>query len=146
MGMRAKDMMDPAVLTVDEDLDIRACARTMVAHRKGYSVLLRGGVTLAGIVTEWDIVEKVIAAGRDPAEVRAREIATPTIHSCAPETPADEVIAQMAKEGVRRMIVLSDGRAVGVITARTVLANFRSYVDQLSAQIAGYRSDPTAVP
>jgi len=143
MGMRAKDMMETTVLTIDEETDALGCARTMAEHRKGYALLMRGGTTITGIVTEWDFLEKLVALGRDPARVRVREIASSTVQSCAPEAPVDEVVDRMAREGIRRVIVLAQGRAVGIITAKNVLAKFRPYVDQLSSEIAGYRTDPT---
>jgi CBS domain-containing protein len=143
MGMRAKDMMETTVLTVDEDVDALSCARLMAERRKGYALLLRGGATISGIVTEWDFLEKLVATGRDPTGVHVREIASSAVHSCAPDAPADEVVDRMSKEGIRRVIVMSGGRAVGIITAKNVLAIFRPYIDQLSSEIAGYRSDPT---
>jgi len=143
MPMRAKDMMETAVLTVDEDLDALSCARTMAERRKGYALLLHGGSSISGIITEWDFLEKLVAHGRDPAAVHVREIASPTVHSCAPDAPADEVVDRMSKEGIRRVIVMSGGRPVGIITAKNVLAMFRPYIDQLSSEIAGYHSDPT---
>ncbi|MCI4330997.1 MAG: CBS domain-containing protein [Thermoplasmata archaeon] len=137
MALLAKDIMDPAVLTVDEEIDALSCARTMVERRKGYAVLVRGGTTITGIVTEWDYLEKVVAPGADPAKVRMREIGTKVIHSCSPDTPTDEVVARMANLGIRRMIVRSGEKVVGIITVRNVLANFREYIDRLSASIAG---------
>jgi len=141
--MRAKDMMETTVLTVDENLDALSCARTMAERRKGYALLVRGGSTISGIVTEWDFLEKLVALGKDPTHVSVRDLASGQVHSCAPETPVDEVVDRMSREGIRRVIVMSGGRAVGIITAKTVLAKFRPYVDQISSEIAGYRADPT---
>jgi CBS domain-containing protein len=141
MAMRAKDVMETPVLTVEAGTDALTCARTMAGRHKGYAVVLRAG-HVAGIVTEWDFVEKIVAAAADPSHVAVETIATPTVHSCAPDTPTDEVVGRMAKEGIRRMIVRSGDQVLGIITARTVLANFRQYVDQLSSEIAGYHSDP----
>lgn len=133
--------MESPVLTVDAGTDALACARTMRERHKGYAILLEGG-HVAGIVTEWDFVEKIVAAGADPSRTPVGSIATKTVHDCSPDTPTDEVVSRMAKEGIRRMIVRSGDQVLGIITARTVLANFRQYVDQLSSEIAGYHSDP----
>ncbi len=138
MPLLAKDIMDPAVLTVDEETDALTCARTMVERRKGYAVLVRGASgPITGIVTEWDYLEKIVAPGVDPARVRMREIGVKEIHSCAPDTPTDEVVSTMATLGVRRLIVRRGDQVVGIITVRNVLANFREYIDRLSASIAG---------
>jgi CBS domain-containing protein len=142
MVLVAKDIMDPDVLTVDEDTDALTCARTMAARHKGYAILVRRGA-IAGIVTEWDFLAKVVAEAHDPAGVKVHEIATPVVDSCAPDTPTDVVVATMAEKGIRRMVVRSGDRVLGVITARNVLATFRAYVDKLTTEIASYQSAST---
>jgi CBS domain-containing protein len=141
MVLRAKDIMDASFLALDEETDALACARVMVERRKGYAVVTRGGATrIAGIVTEWDFLEKVLAPGVDPARVRVKDLASPAVHSCAPDTPTDEVVAAMAQLGIRRMVVRAGDTVVGIITAKNVLAIFRAYIDKLSSEIAGYQS------
>jgi CBS domain-containing protein len=141
MVMQAKDMMESPVLSVDAGLDALSCARQMAERRKGYAIVLRGG-HLAGIVTEWDFLEKVTAKAVDASHVPVGDLATTKVHSCAPDAPVDEVVGEMAREGIRRMIVVSGDQVVGIITARAVLANFRQYVDRLSTEIVTHQSDP----
>jgi CBS domain-containing protein len=142
MVLLARDIMDPQVLTVESSADALSCARTMASMRKGYAVVLRPGGSVAGIVTEWDFLEKVLAEGRDPSKVIIGDIASPLLQTCTPETPAEDVVETMATAGIRRMPVRSGESVVGMITSRDVLAMFRQYVDKLSSQIAGYHSDP----
>jgi CBS domain-containing protein len=143
MVLLAKDIMEKTVLTVNEGLDALSCARTMSAQHKGYAVLVRTSGEIAGIVTEWDYLAKVVAAGLDPAKVAVRDIATASVDACSPDTPTDEVVAAMAEKGIRRMIVRSGDRVLGIITARTVLRMFREYVDKVSSEIAGYQTTAT---
>jgi CBS domain-containing protein len=145
MVLQAKDIMDRNLLTVDEETDALSAARKMVGARKGYAVLTRGaGASIAGIVTEWDFLEKVIATGVPPASVRVKEIGSATVQTCLPETPTDEVATMMATHGIRRIVVRSGDQVVGMITSRHVIAIFRQYIDKLTAQIAGYHvgTDP----
>lgn len=142
MVLVARDIMESQILTVPDTADALTCARTMVAQRKGYAVVLLPTGGVAGIVTEWDFLEKIVAAGRDPSTVSVATLASPVVRSCTPETPAEDVIATMASEGIRRMVVRSGEQVLGIITSRDVLAMFRQYVDKLSSQIAGYHSDP----
>lgn len=143
MVLVAKDIMEKTVLTVDEGVDALGCARTMAQQHKGYAVLLTAPGTIAGIVTEWDYLSKIVAPGLDPAKVAVREIATKVIDSCAPDTPTDVVVATMAEKGIRRMVVRSGDQVLGIITARTVLRMFREYVDKVSSEIAGYQQTQT---
>ena len=133
--------MDPNPLTVDEGTDALDAARRMVAARKGYAVVTRGGpTTIAGIVTEWDFLEKVVAAGRDPASVRLGESASPHVEGVEPDTPTDVVATTMAERGIRRLVVRSGDTVAGVITSRHLVRTFRQYVDKISSEIAGYNA------
>ncbi len=142
MVLRARDIMEPKVLTVDGETTVRECARLLAERHKGYAVVLDAGGTVAGIVTEWDFLSKVLATGGDATQLRVREIATATVRSCTPDTPAEDLVETMATEGIRRIVVRSGPQVVGIITSRDVLVMFRQYVDKLSSQIAGYHSDP----
>jgi CBS domain-containing protein len=142
MVLTARDIMDADVVTVDGERDVFACAQLLASRHKGYAVVLGPNNEVAGIVTEWDFLSKVLATGASPPSLRVREIATPIVRSCPPEMPAEDVVAVMAKEGIRRIVVRSGARVVGIITSRDVLVMFRQYVDKLSRQIAGYQSDP----
>ncbi|MGB6501479.1 MAG: CBS domain-containing protein [Thermoplasmata archaeon] len=133
--------MEKDLLTIDEEVDALTCARRMVAARKGYAIATHGSAaTISGIVTEWDYLEKIVAPGKDPKTVPLREIASPHVQSCAPDTPTDEVASRMANLGVRRMVVRSGDQVVGVISSRHLIAIFRQYIDRVTAEIAGSQS------
>ena len=141
MVLQAKEIMDRNLLTLDEETDALTTAKKMAAARKGYAVLTRGGAaTIAGIVTEWDFLEKIVAAGVAAESVPAKQIGSPIVHACFPETPTDEVASTMAEFGIRRIVVRSGDQVVGVITSRKLIEIFRQYVDKLTAQIAGYHA------
>jgi CBS domain-containing protein len=144
MVLQAKNIMEASILTVDDETDALTCARAMVAARKGYAIVTHGGTkSVAGIITEWDFLEKIIATGEDPARVLVKQLSSPNPQSCSPETPTDEVVTTMVKLGIRRMVVRSGDQVVGIITAKNILASFRQYIDKLSSEIAGYQSPST---
>jgi CBS domain-containing protein len=141
MVLLAKDIMDRNLLTLDEETDALTAARKMVEARKGYAVLTRGGArTIAGIVTEWDYLERIVATGVAPQTVPVKQVGSSSVQSCLPDTPTDEVATTMGQLGIRRLVVRSGDQVEGIITARHVIAVFRQYVDKLTAQIAGYQA------
>ncbi len=142
MGLRAKDIMDPTILTVAADLNVLECARLMVDHGSGCAVIAGGDAPVGGIVTEHDILAKVLAVGREPANVPVGEIASTPVITCGRETPMDEVAATMAARHIRRIVVTHGDHIVGIITSRHVLAMFRRYVDELSGDIAKFEPNP----
>ncbi len=137
MVRRAKEIMDTQLLTIDERTDALTCAQKMVAARKGYAIATRGGPsTISGIVTEWDFLEKIVAAGADPSRVPVSAIASPHVQAVGPETPTDEVASTMATLGVRRLVVRAGDQVVGVISSRHLIAIFREYIDRLTTEMA----------
>ncbi len=146
MVLKAKDIMDTSFLTFDAETDALTCAQSMVEKRRGYAVITHGGPTkLAGIVTEWDFLQRIVAPSVDASRTRVGDIASSAVHSCAPDAPTDEVVTKMATLGIRRIVVERDGQVLGVITSRNVLATFRQYIDRISSEIAGFQSNQTAL-
>lgn len=132
--------MDPSVLVLDVKTDVLTCAKQMSDHGQGYAILAGGEQPISGIVTEWDIVNKVVAGGLDPSAILVEAIASAPVVTCAADLPTDKVVEQMVAKGVRRMVVTRGDHVVGVITTRTILQSFRKYVDEISSDIAKHNS------
>jgi len=89
-----------------------------------------------GIVTEWDIIARIVAAGQDPQKVTMGEIMTKDLLSIEGSAPLSTVAQIMTEKGVRRLLVKDKGRVIGFITSKTMLARMNDYVDRISAQIS----------
>jgi signal-transduction protein with cAMP-binding, CBS, and nucleotidyltransferase domain len=141
MVMHARDLMIADVLTVDASLTVRATAQRMATEHKGYALVRRDGQPW-GIATEWDFISKVLAPSKDPSVVTVGEIATAPIVTMDADTPTDELVASMAAQGVRRIVLTSGGHVVGVVTSKEVVRAFQKYVDQVSSDIARLHTPP----
>jgi CBS domain-containing protein len=106
---RVRDAMIPEPLT----LDVSASAQEAGQH------LVEGG-RFAGVLTRKTLVERVVAAGRDPREARLGEIVEPPNWTLDPDVPLDEAFAQLEEWDAERVPVVEDGQLVGVIS-RAVL-------------------------
>jgi CBS domain-containing protein len=93
-----------------------------------------------GVVTEWDYMSKVVSEGKDPQSLRLRDLMSPNIVWVKPDTDMDSIAQIMSDRGIRRLLVMKEGRVIGVITARTVLTRLREYIDRISSQIARLQS------
>ena len=76
---------------------------------------------LVGIVTERDIVFRVVAAGRDPRHTRLAEVMTPQPQSIHPDKPFLHALRAMHEGGFRHLPVVESGRPLGVVSARDAL-------------------------
>src|SRR5579875_561152 len=140
MGLRIEDVMDRDLVVMDRERTVAEATREMVRVHHGFALVTQGGAPW-GIVTEWDLLSKVLGSGRDPATVRLGEVATTPLLTCSTETPLAEVIQTMAEKGVRRMLVVdSKGQVQGALTSRAVLHLFRPYLDEITREIAGFAS------
>ena len=72
---------------------------------------------LRGIITDRDVLIRVVAQCRDPRETRVADVMSSTLFTCDPADTVDAAIVAMERHQVRRMpVVDSEGRLIGVVT------------------------------
>ncbi len=79
------------------------------------------GSSPEGIVTERDILYKVVAAGSNPSQVKVREIMSSPVQTIEDGSKVGEAIAKMSKLGIRRLGVTRSGKIVGIITQKAMV-------------------------
>ncbi|UKA65787.1 CBS domain-containing protein [Arthrobacter sp. FW306-05-C] len=79
---------------------------------------------LKGMVTDRDIVLKCVAAGRDPGQTMARELASGKPYCVDADANVDEAIHMMEEHQVRRLPVISDHKLVGIISQGDIARNY----------------------
>ena len=136
MVLYAKDIVETEFLTMPPHRSVLEAAKAMAARRHGFVIVTSPEGMPIGIVTEWDILAKVVAPGMNPSDVRLQDIMTPTLVSVDANEGIDRVAKLMAQDGTRRVLVTKDGKLLGVIRVQTILARMRDYIDSISAQIA----------
>ena len=104
-------------------LDVSALAQEAGEHLVEpdvRAVYVSEGGRFAGVLTRKTLVERVVAAGRDPRETRLGEIVEPPNWTIDPDVPLDEAFAQLEEWDAERVPVVDDGLLVGVLS-RAVL-------------------------
>ncbi len=118
MNIRVGDIMTTNVKTVDENDTVRKVSNIMKDSEVGCVLVLRSGKVI-GIITERDIVRRVIAEGKNPDEVLARDIMSSPIVAVLDEAPLADAALLMAQKHIRRLVVINrEGKLIGVVTAR----------------------------
>lgn len=79
---------------------------------------------LKGMITDRDIVLKCVAAGRDPGQMMARDLASGKPYCIDADANVDAAIDMMEKHQVRRLPVISDHRLVGIISQGDIARNY----------------------
>jgi CBS domain-containing protein len=140
MVLVAKDIVEKEFLSLSRDTTALEAARQMKAKGHGFVIIASGEGVPQGIVTEWDFLAKIMAEGEDPAGVRLGDMMTSNLVSVDGNEGIDQVAQIMAQKGVRRVLVISNHKVLGVITAKTMLSRLKEYVDRVSTQIARLQS------
>jgi len=109
------------VVSIAPTATVLDAARRMNERRFG-SLVVMDGATVAGIVTERDILQRVVAAGRAPGETRVQEVMTSPVLTCLPETSVDECAAIMTARRIRHLPVADAGGLQGMVSIGDVLA------------------------
>jgi CBS domain-containing protein len=113
----AREIMTPNAEWVEADAPIVELARRMSNADLGGLPVCDGGGHLLGMVTDRDIVVKVLAQGRDPGSVTAGElIDRPEAITIGADDSADEAIRTMKDHAVRRLPVIDGDRLVGMVS------------------------------
>ena len=98
-------------------------ARRLGTQRVGTLVVLNVAKEPVGVVTDRDLVLRVLAAGRDPQTTKIGEIMTQQPKVISEDSPVEAALALMRAGGVRRLPVVDhEGRLVGIVSLDDVLA------------------------
>jgi len=92
----------------------------MLTFDVGAVVVESGGLPV-GIITERDILQRVVKAGKDPARTLAREVMTSPITSIEVNKNLGDALKLMREKNVRRLAVMKSGRLIGIVTERRLL-------------------------
>jgi CBS domain-containing protein len=125
MAKHVRDAMTAHVRTASPAQSLADAAEVMKAEDVGSVPVVDDG-RLIGIVTDRDIVVRVVAEHRDPQAVRVDEVASRELVTVAPEQDLDEALRLMAAHQVRRLPVVDDGRLVGMLAQADVAIEARA--------------------
>ena len=116
-----KEVMTRNVCTARKDESLLNAARKMLECGVGSIIIVENGKPV-GIVTERDILKKVVAKNKVPAKVSLEEIMSYPLITISPTTSLREAADIMKKRGIRRLpIVDNGGNLVGIITDNDIL-------------------------
>jgi signal-transduction protein with cAMP-binding, CBS, and nucleotidyltransferase domain len=116
-----REAMSSPVIDTKENSTIVETSKLMQKNRVGAIIILKEDDKPVGIVTERDIVNRVVAEGHDPKEILAKHIMSSPLRVVNAETSLLEAISLMDKKGIRRLGVNYKDKLVGIVTDRDIL-------------------------
>jgi len=126
-----KDVMNPQVVVAKSSATIKEAARLMSQLRIGCLIVMDED-KLLGIVTESDIIGKVVARNKDPEKITVEEIMSGKVISIEPDKDLEEAAEIMVQNKIKRLPVMEGGKVVGIITATDIISYEPKMIESLS--------------
>jgi CBS domain-containing protein len=114
---------DRRVYSIDANNTVLEAARFMMEHNIGALPVLRNG-ELAGIFSERDIMNRVVAVGRMPGTTKVSEVMTPNPKAVGVEETVENGLFLMREFGFRHLPITDGKQLKGLISLRDLLLRY----------------------
>ena len=118
--IKISDIMTNELISVDENNSVIDTASKMTEHNIS-AILIRQGGELVGIVTDRDIIRKVVSKGLDPQKIKAAQIMSAPLITISSNASIEEAAQKMRDKKIRRLIVEEKNRKTGLITESDIV-------------------------
>jgi CBS domain-containing protein len=119
--MVVKDVMSSPVVTLNEDATSNKVANLMDENKLGCLIVTNETGKPVGIITERDLVIRVLSKNLRPDAVKAKEIMTSPLVTIEPEVTISEAARRMSRLNIRRLGVIYKGNLVGIVSSKDIL-------------------------
>ncbi len=121
--------------SVDATRTVLEAARFMMEHNVGAVPVVRDG-DLTGIISERDIMNRVVAVGRTPGTTAVSEVMTPNPRAVAADESIEECLFIMREFGFRHLAILDGKELKGLISLRDVLMHQAAELERQARRAA----------
>ena len=134
------EVMTPEVVTITPNQSVEAAARIMVNHGISSIVVYENSEPL-GILTEKDIITRIVAVGQNPRKVKVSEIMTPDIVACPPDTLIEDACRTMQRNKIKKLAVVEGGSIAGIVSLTDIANRHPELVESLKNRNSGVSDD-----
>ena len=121
---KARDIMTPECRCVGENDSVLDAARQLAENNVGSMPICGEDNRLKGMLTDRDIVVKVLAKGKDPSSTKCGELATQgEVVTIGADDSIDEALRTMTQHKVRRLPVIDGHDCVGMLSQADIATN-----------------------
>ncbi len=121
--LAVKDLVNEEAVTASQDITVTEAAKIMDEKKITSILLLNGDGTLVGIMTEGDIVRRVVAAGLAPNTTKTEKIMTSGVQQVPGDTSIFEARKKMTELNIKHLIVSEDGKPTGILSSAALLGS-----------------------
>ena len=112
---QVREHMTTRVVTIEPSASIVYAAKKMIEQEKGPLPVVEGGKAVA-MMTDVDVIARVVAAGNDPSSMTVQDIATKELVTVSPDADVSEARQLLAQHELDRVLVVEGDELVGIIS------------------------------
>jgi len=120
--MLVRDVMSSPAVTIEENVSANRVAHLMDKNDLGCVIVTSKDEKPIGIITERDLVVRVLAKNVKPDTLRAKEVMTAPLINIEPDATVTEAARRMSRLNIRRLGVIYKEKLVGIISSKDILA------------------------
>lgn len=124
---KAKDIMNKEVQVIDQETSVFDAAKKMGFYSISCIVVIREN-TPVGILTERDVINRVVAENQNPKKMKVKDIMTAPLLSRRPNTSLKELLEVMNNYKVRRCPILDQNEIRGIVTETDIVKFSEKYL------------------
>ena len=125
---RVRDIVDTAFVTLDENTLVAEAAKALYAQERCTIVVTHRDVGTGqripvGIITERDIIFRVVAQNRGPFKVTLKDIMSAPLVTIDADKSVEDAMAILHKYKINRLPVVHDSSIIGIVTTGMIMSN-----------------------
>ena len=119
ISLTARDMMVKDVVMIDENASVKESADVMNKREISSIIATRNGKPI-GIVTERDLLKRIVAEGKDARKVKVKDIMSSPLTAIKPDMALEEAANIMLNKKIKKLPVIDRGKIVGLLSLTDV--------------------------
>ncbi len=137
--LKVGDIMTKKVIIIPYGKNMQDVAKLMKRHEVGSVIIVEDEKSkrARGIITERDIVQKVLVKGNDPYKTKVEEIMSKPLRVIRPETPIEEAAGAMRDNRIKRLpVVDEENELIGLVSEGDIMKIFPLVIDLIEEKAA----------
>jgi CBS domain-containing protein len=143
MTLRVEDVMVKEAITIDEEMTVKEAADLMNKFEIGCLIAVGKGKAV-GILTERDLLKRIIAEGKDAAKIHVKDVMTSPLIVVEPKMDLAEAVKLMFQMKIKKLPVVEGTRLVGLVSL-TDIARFQPQLMTIIKQLAAKQITPKSM-
>jgi CBS domain-containing protein len=127
LPLLVREVMTPSVISVEASSSVRDAAQVMIERGVGSVIVMEAGRPV-GILTERDVLRRVVVKGLDPVKTKVGEVMSSPLVTVRADAYMIDASRLMAQRDIRRLLVVEGDKPVGVVTEKDLLRGLTKYL------------------